>query len=122
MLPAQQMLRRGFSEERRTAMATQGFNHWVCIGCGYIYEGATPPDECPVCKAPKRTFYPRQFMPSAPPIKPAKEHREKPAPQKGIKHWVCLGCGYIYEGDNVPEECPVCRAPKDAFKPRQYFK
>ena len=33
-------------------MATQGFNHWVCVGCGYIYEGSTPPDECPVCKAP----------------------------------------------------------------------
>jgi rubrerythrin len=103
-------------------MATQSFNHWVCVGCGFIYEGAAPPDECPVCKAPKRAFYPRQFMPDAPPIKPAKEHTEKPAPQKGKQHWVCLGCGYIYEGDSVPDKCPVCKAPKDAFKPRKTFK
>ena len=22
---------------------------WVCKVCGYIYEGAEPPAECPVC-------------------------------------------------------------------------
>ena len=103
-------------------MAEQSFNHWVCVGCGFIHEGPTPPDECPVCGAPKRVFYPRQFMPAAPPIKPAKEHHEKPAPAKGVQHWVCLGCGHIYEGAAAPDECPVCKAPKDAFKPRQFFK
>ena len=25
---------------------------WVCKVCGYIYEGAEPPAECPVCHAP----------------------------------------------------------------------
>ena len=24
-----------------------------------------------------------------------------------MKKWVCQVCGYIYEGDTAPEECPV---------------
>jgi len=23
---------------------------WVCTVCGYIHEGDTPPEQCPVCK------------------------------------------------------------------------
>jgi rubrerythrin len=30
--------------------------------------------------------------------------------------WVCSVCGYVYEGDNPPEQCPVCKAPKEKFK------
>jgi rubrerythrin len=29
--------------------------------------------------------------------------------------WECTVCGYIHEGDEPPEECPICGAPKDAF-------
>ena len=29
---------------------------WVCKVCGYIYEGAEPPAECPVCHAPASAF------------------------------------------------------------------
>ncbi|MFR4670255.1 MAG: rubredoxin-like domain-containing protein, partial [Intestinibacter bartlettii] len=25
-----------------------------------------------------------------------------------MKKWVCQVCGYIYEGETAPEECPVC--------------
>ncbi len=33
------------------------------------------------------------------------------------KRWVCKICGYIYEGDEVPDDyvCPLCGAPKSAF-------
>ncbi len=31
--------------------------------------------------------------------------------------YVCSVCGYIHEGDNPPEECPVCHASSDKFKP-----
>ena len=24
------------------------------------------------------------------------------------KKWVCEICGYVHEGDNPPEQCPVC--------------
>lgn len=29
--------------------------------------------------------------------------------------WMCLNCGYIYEGTAVPEACPVCRHNKGFF-------
>jgi len=29
---------------------------WKCTVCGYIHTGEEPPDECPVCKAPKNKF------------------------------------------------------------------
>ncbi|MCR5627539.1 MAG: NADH peroxidase [Lachnospiraceae bacterium] len=29
--------------------------------------------------------------------------------------YVCSVCGYVHEGDNPPDECPVCHAPKDKF-------
>ena len=30
--------------------------------------------------------------------------------------YVCSVCGYIHEGDNPPEECPICHAGSDKFK------
>jgi len=33
-------------------------NKWKCQVCGYIHEGPEPPDECPVCGAPKEKFVP----------------------------------------------------------------
>ncbi|MBQ1547602.1 MAG: NADH peroxidase [Lachnospiraceae bacterium] len=29
--------------------------------------------------------------------------------------WVCSVCGYVHEGDQPPEECPVCHAPAEKF-------
>lgn len=29
--------------------------------------------------------------------------------------FVCPVCGYVYEGDNPPEKCPVCGVPGDKF-------
>ncbi len=30
--------------------------------------------------------------------------------------FVCKVCGYIYEGDKAPEECPVCHAKSNMFE------
>ncbi len=30
--------------------------------------------------------------------------------------WVCKVCGYVHEGPEAPEKCPVCRAPKEKFE------
>lgn len=30
--------------------------------------------------------------------------------------FVCTVCGYIYEGDAAPAQCPVCKVPSDKFK------
>lgn len=29
--------------------------------------------------------------------------------------YVCGVCGYVHEGDEAPEVCPVCKAPSDKF-------
>ena len=33
-----------------------------------------------------------------------------------MKKFVCTICGYVHEGDNPPEKCPVCKAPASKFK------
>lgn len=30
--------------------------------------------------------------------------------------WKCLNCGYIYEGCEAPEKCPLCKYPKSFFR------
>ena len=30
--------------------------------------------------------------------------------------WVCLNCGYIHEGKEAPERCPLCKYPRAYFK------
>ena len=30
--------------------------------------------------------------------------------------WYCTVCGYVYEGDAAPAECPVCHVGADKFK------
>ena len=32
-----------------------------------------------------------------------------------MKKWVCSICGYVYEGESAPEQCPICKAPADKF-------
>ena len=32
------------------------------------------------------------------------------------KKFICTVCGYIHEGEEAPERCPVCKAPAKKFK------
>ena len=29
--------------------------------------------------------------------------------------FVCSICGYVYEGEKAPEQCPICKAPASKF-------
>lgn len=43
----------------------------------------------------------------------------KPKPvQRAKRSWVCSICGYVYEGDELPEDflCPLCNHGKDDFQ------
>ena len=31
------------------------------------------------------------------------------------KKFICAVCGYIYEGTEAPEKCPICKAPASKF-------
>ena len=33
-----------------------------------------------------------------------------------MKKFVCTVCGYIYEGENAPEQCPVCKVGAEKFE------
>ena len=32
-----------------------------------------------------------------------------------MKKFVCSVCGYVHEGDQAPEKCPVCKVPAEKF-------
>ena len=32
-----------------------------------------------------------------------------------MKKFVCTVCGYVHEGDQAPEVCPICKAPREKF-------
>ncbi|HBR04065.1 MAG TPA: reverse rubrerythrin [Ruminiclostridium sp.] len=33
-----------------------------------------------------------------------------------LKKFVCSVCGYVHYGDEAPEKCPQCKAPREKFK------
>ena len=41
----------------------------------------------------------------------------KPKPARKKKSWVCEICGYVHEGDELPEDfvCPVCKHGREVF-------
>ena len=45
----------------------------------------------------------------------------KPKPEAKKKGYVCKICGYVYEGDSLPEDfiCPWCKHPASDFEPLQ---
>ncbi len=96
---------------------------WECTVCGYIHEGDEPPNECPVCGAGAEYFkeITEQKEESSPEVQA--EARPEPAPQPAgepsgtaVKKWECTVCGYIHEGPEPPDVCPVCGAGREYFR------
>lgn len=69
---------------------------WKCSVCGYNHEGDTPPEACPLCKAPAENF-------------------DEVVEEVSSRRWKCTICGYIHDGEAPPEECPICKAGPDKF-------
>lgn len=47
-----------------------------------------------------------------------KEEKEVVVEEKDVSaetKWVCPLCGYVHTGEEPPEKCPLCGAPKDVF-------
>ena len=56
------------------------------------------------------------------PVEAAKEllklipNNDSPKEEKKVTKWRCSVCGYIHEGDEPPEKCPVCKQPGSVFQ------
>ena len=81
-------------------------SNWECGVCGYIQKEGGPPEQCPVCEAPKKMF--KEAV-------GAKPEGGSAATSASARRWRCLVCGYIHTGNEPPESCPVCAAPKNQF-------
>ena len=44
------------ASESKPAQTAAAGGKWVCTVCGYVHEGDTPPEKCPVCKVPAEKF------------------------------------------------------------------
>lgn len=80
----------------------------VCSICGYIYDGGIVPAKCPICKAPAEKFQPLYENTSS-----ASLPTNETVTQSKL---TCSVCGYIYDGDTPPENCPICKAPAEKFE------
>ena len=39
--------------------------------------------------------------------------------EKKVKRWICKICGFIYEGESLPDDyiCPICKHGAEDFEP-----
>lgn len=84
---------------------------WKCGVCGYIHKEEQPPELCPVCSAAREVFSQQQVEPGA-----AAEGKKGPGQEEGGKSWRCTVSGYIHQGLEPPEKCPVCEATAEQFE------
>ncbi len=75
---------------------------WICLVCGELVEGETPPEKCPVCGVDSEMF------------KEVIEEKTEVTGQKLYK-WKCTVCGEVVEGAEPPKECPVCGVGPEYF-------
>lgn len=80
---------------------------WVCSVCGYVYDGDPIPEDfiCPLCKHGASDFVKKEPEQKA---EAKQETKQEAKASGGAKKHVCLLCGYVHEGDEAPNPCPVC--------------
>ena len=97
---------------------------YVCGICGYIHDEAVggkwedlPADwKCPVCKAGKDAFKPKEEKTASQEVLEKPHVDNEKMEEKKMEKWKCTVCGYIHEGPMTPDfKCPVCKQPADKF-------
>ena len=76
---------------------------WLCVVCGYVHEGDSPAETCPICAATSEHFE-------------AVEAPQKTAEPATPEQWRCINCEYIHAGDQPPDVCPICAVGPDRFE------
>lgn len=77
---------------------------WLCTVCGYVHEGPTPCDCCPICGATSELF-------------DLCAEVSTPVETAPVNRWRCITCDYIFDGAEPPAFCPVCGATSEHFEP-----
>lgn len=89
---------------------------WRCKACGYVHRGETLPPTCPLCAMDHTIF--EEILPKA--SKKTKENNTNTKVGAIImKKFGCAVCGYTHEGNEAPEQCPICKAPRDKFSEKK---
>ncbi|MEJ2199545.1 MAG: FAD-dependent oxidoreductase [Desulfuromonadaceae bacterium] len=77
---------------------------WQCTVCGYVHEGSSPCEYCPICGATSDLFE-------------VEAEATAPVAAAVVGKWRCLNCEYVHEGQTPPNFCPVCAATAEHFEP-----
>lgn len=85
---------------------------WRCLVCGYLHTGPTPPEKCPVCGATSEHF---EEVVEAGEVT-VKDVEQETTKNESDRRWRCTICGYIHEGEEPPEKCPLCGADASLFE------
>lgn len=80
---------------------------WQCQACNYTHTGNEPPESCPVCGVFRGLFTALTVEGQA-----AKTVGVGAATPKRNQ---CTVCGYVQQGEDIPENCPVCGVERDSF-------
>ena len=100
-------------------------SNWECGVCGYVHKEEELPEKCPVCEAPAQMF--KETSEESKGVSEEKgvpeEKNDTVEPEIAVvegsftvKRWRCAVCGYVHTGNEPPEKCPVCDAPKQMFQ------
>lgn len=84
---------------------------WRCLVSGYLHTGPTPPEKCPVCEATAEQF---EEVVESDEVVAEVVTPEAPKSETN-RRWRCSICGYLHEGEEPPEKCPLCGADKSLF-------
>lgn len=97
---------------------------YVCGICRYIHDEAVggkwedlPADwKCPVCKAGKDAFKPKEEKTASQEVLEKPHVDNEKMEEKKMEKWKCTVCGYIHEGPMTPDfKCPICKQPANKF-------
>ncbi|HIU20779.1 MAG TPA: flavin reductase [Candidatus Limadaptatus stercorigallinarum] len=104
---------------RPAPAAADGEEVWVCRICGYVHKGKLPADfVCPICKHGAQDFERADKNAIAGSAADKIKENQNTVVSKGEKtmaKFICSVCGYVHEGNEAPEKCPVCKAPREKF-------
>ena len=81
----------------------------------YYFENIKPKPEIPAAKPTENA--PQKVETKEEPV--ASVSVEETKPEKKIIGWACKICGYVYEGETLPDDfiCPWCKHPASDFEP-----